>query len=74
MSDPFVEVESFDEIACDLIHLFEAGLVIYLLSFVHVGTYWNNHHHRFRLFQVPPRSPATVKKDDGDDLAGVHRA
>jgi uncharacterized membrane protein len=27
------------------------GLLTYLLSFVYVGIYWNNHHHFFRLVQ-----------------------
>ncbi|MDR2997565.1 MAG: TMEM175 family protein [Microbacterium sp.] len=33
----------------DLLHTAGLGLVTYLLSFVFVGIYWNNHHHLFRL-------------------------
>src|SRR4051794_25033743 len=33
----------------DLIHTTGVGLVSYLLSFVYVGIYWNNHHHMFHL-------------------------
>jgi uncharacterized membrane protein len=25
------------------------GLLTYLLSFVYIGIYWNNHHHMFQL-------------------------
>jgi uncharacterized membrane protein len=32
-----------------LIHTTGVGLLIYLLSFVYVGIYWNNHHHMFHL-------------------------
>jgi len=31
----------------DLIHTTGGGLLTYLLSFVYVGIYWNNHHHMF---------------------------
>jgi len=33
----------------DLVHTTGVGLVTYLLSFVYVGIYWNNHHHMFHL-------------------------
>jgi uncharacterized membrane protein len=33
----------------DLIHTTGVGLLTYLLSFVYVGIYWNNHHHMFHL-------------------------
>ena len=33
----------------DLVHTTGVGLLTYLLSFVYVGIYWNNHHHMFRL-------------------------
>jgi uncharacterized membrane protein len=33
----------------DLIHTSGVGLLTYLLSFVFVGIYWNNHHHMFHL-------------------------
>jgi uncharacterized membrane protein len=33
----------------DLIHTSGVGLLTYLLSFVYVGIYWNNHHHMFHL-------------------------
>jgi uncharacterized membrane protein len=32
-----------------LIHTTGLGLLTYLLSFVYVGIYWNNHHHMFHL-------------------------
>jgi len=32
-----------------LIHTTGSGLLTYLLSFVYVGIYWNNHHHMFQL-------------------------
>jgi uncharacterized membrane protein len=35
----------------DLIHTTGVGLLTYLLSFVYVGIYWNNHHHMFQLVQ-----------------------
>src|SRR6476619_1246291 len=39
------------------------GLVAYLLSFVYIGIYWNNHHHMFQL----------VRKIDGTVLwANLH--
>jgi uncharacterized membrane protein len=33
----------------DLVHTSGVGLLTYLLSFVYVGIYWNNHHHMFHL-------------------------
>jgi uncharacterized membrane protein len=33
----------------DLVHTTGVGLLTYLLSFVYVGIYWNNHHHMFQL-------------------------
>jgi uncharacterized membrane protein len=33
----------------DLIRTTGVGLLTYLLSFVYVGIYWNNHHHMFHL-------------------------
>src|SRR5262245_8953094 len=33
----------------DLIHTSGIGLLTYLLSFIYVGIYWNNHHHMFHL-------------------------
>jgi uncharacterized membrane protein len=33
----------------DLAHMAGVGLLTYLLSFVYVGIYWNNHHHMFHL-------------------------
>lgn len=33
----------------DLVHMTGVGLLTYLLSFVYVGIYWNNHHHMFQL-------------------------
>lgn len=33
----------------DLVHTTGTGLLTYLLSFVYVGIYWNNHHHMFQL-------------------------
>jgi uncharacterized membrane protein len=33
----------------DLIHTTGTGLLTYLLSFVYVGIYWNNHHHMFQI-------------------------
>jgi uncharacterized membrane protein len=35
----------------DLLHTTGGGLLTYLLSFVYVGIYWNNHHHMFHLVQ-----------------------
>jgi uncharacterized membrane protein len=35
----------------DLMHTTGSGLLTYLLSFVYVGIYWNNHHHMFHLVQ-----------------------
>ena len=33
----------------DLVHTTGLGLLSYLLSFVYVGIYWNNHHHMFQV-------------------------
>jgi uncharacterized membrane protein len=33
----------------DLVHTTGVRLLTYLLSFVYVGIYWNNHHHMFHL-------------------------
>src|SRR5690349_11730730 len=33
----------------DLLHTTGVGLLTYLLSFIYVGIYWNNHHHMFQL-------------------------
>ena len=33
----------------DLVHTTGVGLLTYLLSFIYVGIYWNNHHHMFHL-------------------------
>jgi uncharacterized membrane protein len=33
----------------DLVHTTGSGLLTYLLSFVYVGIYWNNHHNMFHL-------------------------
>ncbi|MEV4808794.1 TMEM175 family protein [Micromonospora avicenniae] len=33
----------------DLVHAAGVGLLTYLLTFVYVGIYWNNHHHMFHL-------------------------
>ena len=33
----------------DLVHTTGIGLLTYLLSFIYVGIYWNNHHHMFHL-------------------------
>ncbi len=35
----------------DLVHETGVGLLTYLLSFVYVGIYWNNHHHMFHLVE-----------------------
>jgi uncharacterized membrane protein len=35
----------------DLIHTTGVGLLTYLLSFIYVAIYWNNHHHMFQLVQ-----------------------
>ena len=35
----------------DFVHSTGIGLLTYLLSFVYVGIYWNNHHHMFHLVQ-----------------------
>jgi uncharacterized membrane protein len=40
-----------------LVHTTGVGLLTYLLSFVYLGIYWNNHHH---LFQVCERVDGTV--------------
>jgi uncharacterized membrane protein len=41
----------------DLVHTSGLGLLTYLLSFVYIGIYWNNHHH---LFQLRPAVDGTV--------------
>jgi uncharacterized membrane protein len=33
----------------NLIHTSGLGLLTYLLSFVYIGIYWNNHHHMFQI-------------------------
>jgi uncharacterized membrane protein len=35
----------------DLVRTTGVGLLTYLLSFVYVGIYWNNHHHMFHLVE-----------------------
>ena len=37
----------------DLVHATGVGLLTYLLSFVYVAIYWNNHHHMFHLVKRP---------------------
>ena len=32
-----------------LVHTSGLGLLTYLLSFIYIGIYWNNHHHMFQL-------------------------
>jgi hypothetical protein len=67
-----------------LIHTTGTGLLTYLLSFVYVGIYWNNHHHMFHLvrrvsggvlwanlamlFSEGPDSP--LRRALGNDLKG----
>ncbi|MGN8027934.1 TMEM175 family protein [Microbacterium sp. 22242] len=41
----------------DLVHTSGLGLLTYLLSFVYIGIYWNNHHH---LFQLRPEVDGSV--------------
>jgi uncharacterized membrane protein len=41
----------------DLVHTTGVGLLTYLLSFVYVGIYWNNHHH---MFHLAPRASGGV--------------
>jgi uncharacterized membrane protein len=36
----------------NLVHTSGVGLLTYLLSFVYVGIYWNNHHHMFHLVRL----------------------
>ncbi|MDQ4213054.1 TMEM175 family protein [Microbacterium sp. ASV81] len=36
----------------DLVHTSGLGLLTYVLSFVYIGIYWNNHHHLFQLRPV----------------------
>jgi uncharacterized membrane protein len=36
----------------DLVHTTGSGLLTYLLTFVYVGIYWNNHHHMFHLVSL----------------------
>jgi uncharacterized membrane protein len=33
----------------DLVHVTGVGLLTYVLSFVYIGIYWNNHHHMFQI-------------------------
>jgi uncharacterized membrane protein len=33
----------------DLWHVSGVGLLTYLLSFIYIGIYWNNHHHMFQI-------------------------
>jgi uncharacterized membrane protein len=33
----------------NLVHTSGLGLLTYLLSFVYIGIYWNNHHHMFQI-------------------------
>jgi uncharacterized membrane protein len=33
----------------NLIHTSGLGLLTYLLSFIYIGIYWNNHHHMFQI-------------------------
>jgi len=33
----------------DLVHTSGVGLLTYVLSFIYIGIYWNNHHHVFQL-------------------------
>jgi uncharacterized membrane protein len=40
-----------DDVAA-LWHAASTGLLSYLLSFVYVGIYWNNHHHMFQLTKL----------------------
>src|SRR5215468_1636083 len=35
----------------DLWHTTGVGLLTYVLSFVYIGIYWNNHHHMFQIAQ-----------------------
>jgi uncharacterized membrane protein len=35
----------------DLLHTSGLGLLTYVLSFVYVGIYWNNHHHTFQIVE-----------------------
>jgi uncharacterized membrane protein len=35
----------------DLLHTSGTSLLTYLLSFVYVGIYWNNHHHMFQIVE-----------------------
>jgi len=46
-----------DHTLASLWHTSGLGLLTYLLSFVYVGIYWNNHHH---LFQVSDRVDGAV--------------
>jgi uncharacterized membrane protein len=43
-----LKVPEGDHLA-DLVHTTGVGLLSYLLSFVYVGIYWNNHHHMFHV-------------------------
>jgi len=35
----------------NLVHQSGVGLLTYLISFVYIGIYWNNHHHMFHLVE-----------------------
>ena len=39
----------------DLWHDTGVGLLTYVLSFVYIGIYWNNHHHMFQIVRVRRR-------------------
>jgi uncharacterized membrane protein len=43
-----LKVPSGDHLA-DLFHDTGVGLLTYVLSFVYIGIYWNNHHHMFQI-------------------------
>jgi TMEM175 potassium channel family protein len=45
-----LHVPSGDQLS-DLWHTTGVGLLTYVLSFVYIGIYWNNHHHMFQIAQ-----------------------
>ncbi len=45
-----LKVPSGDHLS-DLFHDTGVGLLTYLLSFVYIGIYWNNHHHMFQIVE-----------------------
>jgi uncharacterized membrane protein len=45
-----LNVPSGDHLS-DLWHATGVGLLTYVLSFVYIGIYWNNHHHMFQIAQ-----------------------